>query len=117
MLLENGGDPHQANDKGDTPIVVCRNPAVMKLLKEKSYIEEEGEDKREVGSEAKGRAGVQGDGLGGEGEEDEGDEYVFETKMETGEPERRERKVRSEREGNLERERERETCTCLNSHR
>ena len=87
--MEHGGDPWQANDKGETPIQMCQDSAVMKILQgsmEKK--EEEEEEKEDKMSEiaAKGREASEGERgeQEEEEEEEEGDEDVFETKMETG---------------------------------
>ena len=78
-LLEHGGDPHQANDKGEAPIHMCQDSAVMKVLR--GSMEEGEEEKTREGPDAEATEG------GKQEEEEEGDEDVFETKMETGERE------------------------------
>ena len=85
--MEHGGDPRQANDKGETPIQMCQDSAVMILLRGSMEVKKEEEkEKEDMMSEiaAKGREASEGErGEQGE-EEEEGDEDVFETKMETG---------------------------------
>ena len=86
--MEQGGDPRQANDKGETPIQMCQDSAVMKLLRGSMEVKKgEEKEKEDKMSEiaAKGRETSEGErGEQGEEEEEEGDEDVFETKMETG---------------------------------
>ena len=84
--MEHGGDPRQANDKGETPVQMCQDSAVMKLLGGSMEVKKEEKEKEDMMSEiaAKGREASEGErGEQGE-EEEEGDEDVFETKMETG---------------------------------
>ena len=92
--MEHGGDPHQANDKGEAPIHMCQDSAVLKVLRgsmeEKEEKEEEEEEKKEqrLETEAEGREASEGEGGEREEEEEEGDEDVFEAKMETGKRQR-----------------------------
>ena len=88
--MEHGGDPHQANDKGEAPIHMCQDSAVMKVLRG-SMEEKEEEEKKEqrLETEAEGREASIGEGgEREEEEEEEGDEDVFEAKMETGKRQR-----------------------------
>ena len=86
--MEHGGDPHQANDKGEAPIQMCQDSAVMKILRgSMEEKEEQGKEEERPETEAEEREtseGERGEEVE-EVEEEEGDEDVFETKMETGE--------------------------------
>ena len=84
--MEHGGDPWQANDKGETPIQMCQDSTVMKILQGSMEEKKEEEEEEKEETAAKGREASEGERgeQEEEEEEEEGDEDVFETKMETG---------------------------------
>ena len=78
-LLEHGSDPLQSNEKGLTPVDVCKDPAILKILRENSNVEEvEGEQ----GDEGQVKTGSN-ETIKGDDREEEVDEDVFEAKVET----------------------------------
>ena len=118
-LLKHGSDPRQTNDKGLSPADACKDPAILKILKGNEAIEAEKDIEKEA--EKEGEQGGNGHVEGGDSEtvkggdvgeeEEEGDEDVFESKIETirdtsttakrgkGKSRQRERGSRSSEEG------------------
>ena len=79
--MEHGSDPLQANEEGLTPTDICKDPAILKMLRGNSNVEEV---KGEQGDGGQVKAkGTETKTIKGDDREDEEDEDVFEAKLET----------------------------------